>query len=193
MPRNPNVSYEKIAHYLSAVGKPATINDMCSAGIVSRNTAYRLLIDYGAKEQGIVDVPMPAKLHGIFAVGKVYPTHYVYHNPGDTAQILDPALAKQYKDLHGAATLLSKAVEDMPPIDQLDRLLISAFQKHRLNNVDETLRSNFVRPQASVEQCLELFDNAELRKVLIAEPIKFRTLLISMFVSSYNESENSDD
>lgn len=194
MPRNPNVSYEKIAHYLSATNKPATINDMCAAGIVSRSTAYRLLIDEGAKENGIVDVPIAAKTHGIYPIGKVYPTHYVYHNPGDTAAIIDPAMAAQFKSLRGAANMLGNIVADMPPIDQLDRVVIDAFQKHRLAYRNDTaLRDNFTKPPLTVQVCLDILDNAELRKQLLDDPSKFRTLILSMFVSSYNESDDSNE
>ena len=194
MPRNPNVSYENIAHFLSATNKPATINDIAAAGIVSRSTAYRLLVDEHAKKDGIVDVPIAAKTYGIFPVGRTYPTHYVYRSPGTVAEILDPAIADQWKKLNRVAGSLSDIVADMPPIDYLDKLVITAFQKHRLAyRNDATLKENFIKPPVSVDMYLELLDNQQLRKQLIDDPNKFRTLILSMFVSSYNESDDFDE
>ena len=103
-------------------------------------------------------------------------------------------IADQWKKLNRVAGSLSDIVADMPPIDYLDKLVITAFQKHRLAyRNDATLKENFIKPPVSVDMYLELLDNQQLRKQLIDDPNKFRTLILSMFVSSYNESDDSDE
>lgn len=189
MPRNPNTTLEKIAHYLSAVGKPVTIAQIDSAGIATKATCYRLLIDREAKAKQKVDVPIQAKIHGIYSVGNHYPAHYMYADPAEQDIAVTHAhLAEKRTELHRVAEKLSDAVSNVPILDSLEKNLLSAFQNHRETYGNDTsLENNFKQPAMPIEQYYETLN--AFKEIAIADPVKFRTLLLSIFMSSFNGEE----
>lgn len=189
MPRNPNTTYEKVAHFLSTSDKPRTIADIDAAGITTKATLYRLLIDRELKAKGIVDVPMQAKIHGIYSVGKFYPAFYVYADPATQEIAATHAhLAKKRDELVDATATLSSVVKEAPVLDDIEKSVLSALKKHREEYAkDEVLEHNFKQFPDSAEHYYETLER--VKEIASVDLVKFRTLILSMFVSSFNAEE----
>lgn len=189
MPRNPNTTYEKVAHFLSTSDKPRTIADIDAAGITTKATLYRLLIDRELKAKGIVDVPMQAKIHGIYSVGNFYPAYYVYADPATQEIAATHAhLAKKRDELVDATATLSSVVKEGVILDDIEKRILSVVKQHRKDiNNDALLADNFTKIPQSAERYHETLET--VKEITSADIVRFRTLILSMFVSSFNAEE----
>lgn len=178
MPRNTEASYRDIVDYLQQIKKPATINDMAEANILSKPTLYRLLRPEMFGEMA---------MYGLVPLNNKKPFFFAY-NPKIMEKIArnaDKSLADRAnqasKVFESAAESITKNATILSPSEQQ---LIDRFRQHAENNTHVEWPRNFAQPPLSVEGYYSTLEN--VKAAVGEDKDKFRTLLVSMFVSSFN-------
>jgi len=104
---------------------------------------------------------------------------------------VDPEASKDLKQTTAVLTGAAKIVAaNAVVLDDIESNVIKALREFRAPyNKDSVLRDNFTKGSASVSDYLKVIDN--LNDTFIAEPLKFKAYLISVFVNLAVEKEIS--
>lgn len=179
MARSTEQSYALIREYLQSRRLPATIKDMIEANVTSRPTLFRLL-----RPESFAD----AAVFGIKCLNNTKPYFFVYDENLilEMLEKVNPEVAnqitKQHDVLAGAAKLVAA---NSVVLDDIERRVIQAVKQHREEYAkDDILRDNFTKIPQSAESYLDTLDRT--KEITSADLVKFRTLILSMFVSSFN-------
>lgn len=179
MGRSTEQSYKVVAQYLQDRRLPATVNDIISANIISRATAYKLF-----RPELFTD----AALYGIKPLNDTKPFFFTY-DANLQLEVLGKFdksaadLIANHKDvLVGAA---NKVAANAVVLDDINSAIIRAANEFREKyDKDDTLRANFKQPSYSVAGYLNTM--IEIREVLEADPLKFKSYILSTFVTMQN-------
>ena len=180
MPRSTEQSYKAIANYLKTRGLPATLNDIVEANIVSKPTVYRLLRPESFPE---------AALFGIKALNDTKPYFFGY----DASLQLDmlskvdskaAEVVKEHKEVmtQAAKQITANAVVLAPD----EKRLVERFREHKERNAHVNFMENFDTKVPDPGRGFYIL--GEVAPAINNDMDKFRTVLVSMFVSTFNES-----
>lgn len=184
MPRSTEQSYMEIREFLQSRRLPATINDMIEGNVLSRPTLFRLLRPESFGE---------AAVFGIRVLNNTKPFFFSY-DENLILEMLDKVDPEASKDLKQTTAVLTGAAKIVAAnavvLDDIESNVIKALREFRAPyNKDSVLRDNFTKGSASVSDYLKVIDN--LNDTFIAEPLKFKAYLISVFVNLAVEKEIS--
>lgn len=179
MPRSTEQSYMEIREFLQSRRLPATINDMIEGNVLSRPTLFRLLRPESFGE---------AAVFGIRVLNNTKPFFFSY-DENLILEMLDKVDPEASKDLKQTTAVLTGAAKIVAAnsvvLDDLETRLIKEFREFRSKyNKDAVLRDNFKQPPISVANYINTI--VEIREILEAEPLKFKSFILSTFVTLQN-------